>query len=355
MRKLLIVVAVLAVLVGLFLLGRHFFDSPAALIQSHLHIPKPKPGAILSFHLGSMEIHITNTVFASTLAMLLLIIWAVRVSRSMRRRGHEECIRNPRGLQGFAEWAMEYIINLVEGAAGQARMKKRLIGRVVFPLVGTLFIFIIFANWISLVPGFSSIVVASAPEHVEAVEHTEDVEHGEHTEATPAEHGEEHEEHAGPPIMLWLWGKDVGEQPGVEPVPLLRAANSHLSVTAGMALVAVICVQAWSISAHGVRGYLKHLATDAPVWMRFLMFPIHVLSEISHVISLSARLFGNLYGGDVLLAVMFNLIGPALPALFLGFEAFFYYIQALLFSVLTTVYVILMAETHGEHAEATAH
>lgn len=350
MRRLLIVVAVLAVLVGLYLLGDHFFGSPASLIQAHLHIPKPKPGSILSFNLGGMEINITNTIFTATLAMLLLIIWAVRVSRSMRRRGHEECIRNPQGVQKFAEWALEYIINLVEGAAGQARMKKRLIGRVVFPLVGTLFIFIIFANWISLVPGFSSIVVASAPEHAEVVEHEE------HAEAAPTEQGEEHaEEHAGPPVMLWLWGRDVGEQSGVESVPLLRAANSHLSVTAGMALVAVVCVQAWSIAAHGPVGYLRHLATDAPTWMRFIMFPIHVLSEISHIISLSARLFGNLYGGDVLLAVMFNLIGPVLPAIFLGFEAFFYYIQALLFSILTTVYVILMAETHAEHVEGTAH
>ena len=117
-----------------------------------------------------------------------------------------------------------------------------------------------------------------------------------------------------------------------------------------MAVISVVVVQVLGTMKHGAVGYLKHLATDAPGAMKGIMFPIHIISELSHVISLSARLFGNLYGGDVLLAVIFNLLAPLIPALFLGIEAFFYYIQALLFSVLTTVY-IAMAVGGGHHEE----
>jgi F-type H+-transporting ATPase subunit a len=230
-------------------------------------------------------------------------------------------------------------------------LKKKPIGRLIFPLVGTLFLFIIFANWFSLAPGFSSIVVAppeaaeaTTIEQAEAVESTE-VAATEQAEAVAATEGEEGH---GSNRVTWLFG------PGSEePAPLLRAPNSHLAVTAAMALIAVVVVQALAITAHGPVGYLKHLATDAPGWMKPIMFPIHVVSELSRVISLSARLFGNLYGGDVLLAVIFNLVAPVVPALFLGIEAFFYYIQALLFSVLTTVYISL-AVASGGHEEAHA-
>jgi F-type H+-transporting ATPase subunit a len=341
MRTWIILLIILAVFAGLyFLLDAIWGLDLGEYIQASLHIPRPKPEVI--FHIAGLGI--TNTAFTSFVAMLLLVVLAGLVSREMRRRSDEDRIKNPSGFQNLAEWALEYVINLLEGAAGKGRLKDRPVGRVVFPLVGTLFIFILFANWISLVPGFSTILVVPQEAHVEApAEHTEAVEHEE--QAAMEEHAEE--EHHGPPIAIWFFGKEKAEH-AAEFAPLLRAANSHLAITAGMAIVAIIVVQAMGVVAHGPIGYLKHLATDAPMWMRFIMFPIHVLSEISRIISLSARLFGNLYGGDVLLAVIFNLIGPFLPAVFFGIEAFFYYIQALLFSVLTTVYIALLVG-EGDH------
>jgi F-type H+-transporting ATPase subunit a len=337
-RTWLIVLGFLGVLVGLYLIGWKVLDNKAALLQAHMHIPRPRPEPVMIFHVGGREIPIVNTVFSSFLAMVVLVILAGLVSRGLSRIPEEERIRRPRGWQNLVEWAVEYVINLLEGAAGRARFKKRPLGRMIFPLVGTLFVFIIFANWFSLLPGFSTILV-KAPEAVPATA-------GEaHAEATESGEGT----HAEPFGLVWLLGR---EQPG-EAVPLLRAPNSHLAVTAGMAIVAIVTVQGLAIAAHGPIGYLKHLATDAPIWMRFIMFPIHVVSELSRVISLSARLFGNLYGGDVLLAVIFNLVGIALPAIFFGIEAFFYYIQALLFSVLTTVYIVLAVG--GAHAEEHAH
>ncbi len=340
---LLIIVAVLA---AIYLLLNALVPGGLQLgdyIQASMHIPKPKPEPV--FYLGSLAV--TNTALTSFVSMLILVILAALISRGLRRKNDEERLKNPSGWQNLAEWALEHVINLLQGAAGKGHLQGRPLGRFIFPLVGTLFVFILFANWFSLVPGFSTILVVpketaapeESPEHV-AVAALNTV------EAAPLQ--EEEEAHAGPPVVIWFFGKEKGEH-AEHVVPLLRAANSHLAITAGMAVLAIIVVQALSIVAHGPIGYLKHLATDAPVWMRFIMFPLHVIGEFSRIISLSARLFGNLYGGDVLLAVIFNLVGPFIPAIFLGIEAFFYYIQAILFSMLTTVYIVLAVGGGGEH------
>jgi len=338
-RTLLLVLGVLvAVGAALYGIGALAFPGhPTTIFTANMHVPRPKPEIIIRIHLGALEIPITNTAFSSFVAMVVLVILAALVSRGLRRKSAAERLWKPRGWQNLVEWLVEYMIKLLEGAAGRSEFKKKPVGRVIFPLAATLFLFIIFANWFSLAPGFSSIVVAP-PEA--AAEHT--------TEAAATE--EAHGEEAAPAVdrVTWLWGEGSAHA-----APLLRAPNSHLAVTAGMALIAVVVVQALAIAAHGPAGYLKHLATDAPGWMKPIMFPIHVVSELSRVISLSARLFGNLYGGDVLLAVIFNLVAPLVPALFFGIEAFFYYIQALLFSVLTTVYISLaVAGGHDEAAPA---
>jgi len=430
-RTWLILLGIIGLLVGLYFLGQALSIGGTTMLSARLHTPRPKPEVVIRFRLGGLAIPITSTAFSSMVAMLVLVLLAALIRRGLARRSEEERLRNPTGWQNLVEWAMEYVIRLLEPAAGRARLKKRPLGRTIFPLVGTLFIFIIFANWFSLLPGFSTIVVrpsfmpveevqiertpagdlcpddwvtlhalagqATAP-HYEwyvdgekhAVHEEEEAawldlqltrpqtvtvrlvawneEEGERhqaettlllvplsgeaakaagcgTAARPPAQPTEHKEHENP-TLLWLFG---GDHPG-EPVPLLRAPNSHLAITAGMAVVAIVTVQALGVVAHGPVGYLRHLATDAPGWMKPIMFPIHVVSELSRVISLSARLFGNLYGGDVLLAVIFNLLAPFVPAIFFGIEAFFYYIQALLFSVLTTVYIALAVG--GGHEEA---
>lgn len=433
-RSWLILLIIVGGLVGLYFLSQVLFGSGATMLSARLHTPKPKPDVILRFRVGSLAIPITSTAFSSLVAMLALVLLAALIYRGLARRSEEERLRNPTGWQNLVEWAVEYVIRLLEPAAGRGRLKKRPLGRVIFPLVGTLFIFIIFANWFSLLPGFSTILVKPAfmpveEVHIERVSepgaptdiclddrvtlralagqatsphyewyvdgeekpekeeeeaawldhhftepHTVTIrlvawneENGERHQAEATielvpltgaaaqtagcgerkpTHPAKHEEHINP-TLVWLFG---GDYPG-EPVPLLRAPNSHLAITAGMAVVAIVTVQALGVMAHGPVGYLRHLATEAPLWMKPIMFPIHVVSELSRVISLSARLFGNLYGGDVLLAVIFNLLALFIPAVFLGIEAFFYYIQALLFSVLTTVYIALAVggghEGHG--------
>jgi len=111
-------------------------------------------------------------------------------------------------------------------------------------------------------------------------------------------------------------------------------------------LIAVVVVQVAGVLAHGVGGYLKELTT--PV----LLAPIHIIGEFSRIISLSARLFGNIFGGEVLLAVMYFLLGSVFAGfgvvVFLGLELLFGAIQALVFTFLTTVYISMAVAGHGD-------
>jgi F-type H+-transporting ATPase subunit a len=124
-------------------------------------------------------------------------------------------------------------------------------------------------------------------------------------------------------------------------------------MTLAMALLTFTVVQVAGISAHGVRGRIKHMA-DPP-----FLFPIEVISEFSRIISLSARLFGNVFAGEVLLAVMYAMAAAirvaiipfAIPVVFIVLELLFGAIQALVFALLTLIYITLATSGgHDEHA-----
>jgi F-type H+-transporting ATPase subunit a len=109
----------------------------------------------------------------------------------------------------------------------------------------------------------------------------------------------------------------------------------------------------WGIRANGVRGYLKETFIANPWYMTPLMTPIHIVSELSRIISLSMRLFGNIFAGEILLAVVLALTFAIIPALFLGLEAIFGAVQALVFALLTLTYITLATAGHGGgHDEA---
>lgn len=226
---------------------------------------------------------ITNSMVTSLFVIVLLCIVAYLGTRRMQVV--------PGRLQALLEMVVEFLLNLSTDTAGQKA------GRKVFPLVATFFIFILAANWMGLLPGFGSIKVLSPEGH--------------------------------------------------EYVPLLRAANSDLNMTAAMALISITTVQVLGVVYNGVLGYIKHLAT--PIFL----LPVHILSEVSHIISLAARLFGNIFGGEVLMLVMYSLVPVLVPTVFAGLEALFGFIQALIFTVLSVVYMALaVGGEHGEAAEA---
>jgi F-type H+-transporting ATPase subunit a len=265
------------------------------------------------FNIG--PIPVTNSMVTMFLVMIGLVLFFALATRRMQLV--------PRGVQNGAEAVVEMLLNLVEGTAG------RRVGRTIFPLIATLFIFILTANYAGLLPGVGTIgfYEEGEPAHTRVVE----VASADGQAAAAAAQAQ--------------------EEPARVLVPFFRAPNADLNMTIAMAILAVVIVQISGIVAHGVGGYLKELATP------LFLFPIHVVGEFSRIISLSARLFGNIFGGEVLLAVIIALTSYVfiIPALFYGLELFFGLVQALIFSLLTLIYITLAVAGHGDHGEHGEH
>lgn len=278
---------------------------------------------------------ISNAMLTMFLVMIALVLFFVIATRRIAAGNREAAYATPRGAQNFAEFVIESLLNLVESTAGKRT------GRIVFPLIATLFIFILSANYAGLLPGVGSIGYCEHIEHAAvAAPLTASVAPvGGATLTTAAEEG------------VIAPGCTVA---GEVLVPFLRAPNADLNMTIAMALIAVVTVQFFAIRAHGVGHYLKEfIAPPIPL--------LHLIGEFSRIISLSARLFGNVFGGEVLLAVIIALTAPlafgligTIPMLFYGLELFFGFIQALLFSLLTLIYIAVAAAGHDEHEEHTA-
>jgi F-type H+-transporting ATPase subunit a len=275
----------------------------------------------------------------SMLTMLIVMAAVLLVFGSIARRAQ---LVPSRG-QGILELIIEFLLGLVEGTAG------RRVGRRIFPLIAGIFIFIAFANYSGLLPGVGTIGYW----HEEGAAVTE-------------EHGAEEEEASAAKIAA-IGGAgapaparaaEEGEEPHKVLVPFLRPPNADLNMTLAMALLTFTVVQVAGIKLHGVGGRIKHMAD--PWWI----FPLELIQEFARIISLSFRLFGNVFAGEVLLAVMYAMataikiaIIPVLfPVVFLGLELLFGTIQALVFALLTLIYITLAAGGHGEeHEHEPAH
>jgi F-type H+-transporting ATPase subunit a len=131
-------------------------------------------------------------------------------------------------------------------------------------------------------------------------------------------------------------------------IPFLRAPNADLNMTLAMALVIIILVQIIAVRSHGFLGYIKEFFPK-PYVLDPLLTPIEIVAQFARLISLSIRLFGNVFAGEALLAIIIRLLAPSL-FIFIGLELFFGLIQALVFFSLSTVYLTLaISGSEGEH------
>jgi F-type H+-transporting ATPase subunit a len=156
-------------------------------------------------------------------------------------------------------------------------------------------------------------------------------------------------------------------------IPGMKSATSSLDLTLALALITFLYVQFWGIRNLGIVGYLDHLAgspRDAIGWMMLpVMLPVHILGELAKPVSLSCRLFGNIFGEDTLIVVFVgatallikaSLVALAVPpmagitALFMMLQTLTSIVQALIFSLLATVYLYMMLP-HEAHAPEEAH
>lgn len=221
---------------------------------------------------------ITNALITTWVVMALLILLAVLGTRTLRLI--------PGNGQSIVEIAIGGLYDFFASVTGKHIAKF-------FPLLASLFLFIIAANWVGLLPGVGT----------------------------------------------------VGFFHGEEFTPLLRGATADLNTTLALAIVAVVAIQYFGFQTVGIHYSSRFLNFKDPIY--FVLGILEIISEVSKVVSFAFRLFGNIFAGEVLLAVMAFLMPFIVPLPFLMMELFVGFIQALVFSMLTAVF-LNVAVSHGE-------
>ena len=267
------------------------------------------------------EFPITNTYIASWLSILVLAV--------VFRIGTRKMALIPAKWQNAVEAVIEMLINFIDGVAG----KKN--GRRFFPIIATIFLFVLANAWLSLVPGFNTIGFGEVEEYETGF---------------------------------------VGTHEGfVVKEPLLRAANTDINVPLTLALMSFIFVEYWGVSSLGIlrysskfirvsglfrglgqlfRGRIRRAfgelfqgAIDAFVGV------LELLSEFIRIISFTFRLFGNMTAGEVLLLMIAFLIPWVVVDIFYSLEVILGLVQALIFSGLTLVFATVAVASHDEEHE----
>jgi len=129
----------------------------------------------------------------------------------------------------------------------------------------------------------------------------------------------------------------IGTIPPFGDLHWLHSPNSNLNITGSMAIVVFVLVQFYALRTLGFGGYLKEFAIPNP---------LHILTELARPVSLALRLFGNIFAGGVLVHTMLG-IAPFVVFVFLGLELFVGAVQALIFTMLTLVFLSIAVSGHG--------
>ncbi len=267
----------------------------------------------------------TNSLIVAAIVATIVLIFARRATAKM------ELVPKPGGSQNLFEAIIEALYDMLEGIVGRHMVAK------VFPLLATLFLFILVSNWFGLLPGVGTIGFNPASEGRGAFFSLHEV---------PAN-------------------------------PLLRPANADLNLTLGMALVFSVFWLIWSFQELGVGGFFSHIFGPKGEVSGILKYPligififvgvIEVISIAFRPVSLSLRLFGNIYAGENLMHTMSDLgetmhmptaiaflMKIIVPIPFYFLELLVGVVQALVFTLLCAVYIKLTT-SHEEGAHEAAH
>ncbi len=248
---------------------------------------------------------VTNSMLVTWIVALGIIVFAQVATRRIQPI--------PSGIQNFWEWLVESLYNFLEGIIGRDLVRKT------FWFFATIFIFILFVNWFGLIPGVGTVGWG-------------------HYDASGAFHVDR---------------------------PLLRGGNADLNMTTAMSAIFFVLWLVWALQANGIGGFLKHLFAPKgettgfiKIMMAVIFFMVgwlEIISILFRPISLSFRLFGNIYAGESILEAMSTMVpylSWLLPIPFYFMELLVGVVQALVFMLLTAVFTMLIAQhDHGpEHA-----
>lgn len=227
---------------------------------------------------------VTNTLIMSWVITLALCIFAILFSRIIKDI--------PGRLQNIVEGFIEILFSAFEMVTGDRETVKKF-----FPITATIFIYILIANWAGLIPGLASFGIKEIEEGHEFI------------------------------------------------TPIFRSVYSDLNMPLAIAFIVVIMTQVVGLKALGKKYISKFLNFKSPI--AFFTGILETISEFSKVISFTFRLFGNVFAGEVLLIIIAFLIPYIAPIPFLGMEIFVGLIQAVIFSVLSLIF-LSMATVHEE-------
>ncbi len=293
------------------------------------------------FNIGSFPI--TNSMFTSVVVSTLIILFALIANRQLKQTS------KPSKIQNFAEFIVESFYHFCFGITGD--MKR---AQAFMPWVATFFIFIILNNWSGLIPGFGYIFVPVASE-VRAEQQAEEVLVAPNEELLVAadeslaidQHLEEvaiekvnDEQHSE--IVV-----EKTDDHAVKKAPLFRAGTADLNFTLALGLISVFMIQVFGFKFQGFKYLSKYFDFSSPI--KFFVGILELVSEFAKIISFGFRLFGNIFAGEVLIAVLLYLTKVLVPVPFYGLEIFVGMIQAVVFSMLSLV--LYNMATIGHHEE----
>ncbi len=318
------------------------------------------------FGVGGLKI--TNTLVGTVLADVLVLLFAFGATWKLRTV--------PGRLQGIFEMLTDALYGLVRTTAGPKYARR------IFPIMATIFLFLLFANWLELVPGVDSIGLmhcaedgmSGYPRNGAVLEVKKTLYRGEvateagyeacHAKQTG--HAAEGEAAAESPAEVEGPAEATGGEAAAQVndniyvvTSFVRAATTDLNLTLGLALIAVLAVQVIGVQALGAGYFAKFINIPAldkmdknPMGlMDFGVGFLEIISEFSRIISFGFRLFGNIFAGQVLLFVIPFLAGALIPLAVYGFELFVGVIQAFVFAMLFLVFAAMATVGHGEHEE----
>jgi F-type H+-transporting ATPase subunit a len=262
------------------------------------HAVPLKPDVLV--HVGPLAV--TNSMVVTWIVAAGILVCARLATRKIKPV--------PVGIQNFWEWLVESLYKFLENIIGGDLVRRT------FWFFATIFIFILFVNWFGLVPGVGTIG----------------------------------------------WGHYEPNGAFQIDRPLLRGGNADLNMTAAMSMIFFACWIIWAIQANGVGGFLMHifgpkgdskgLMKVAMVGVFFAVGILEIVSILFRPISLSFRLFGNVYAGETILESMSHMV-PALawliPIPFYFMELLVGVVQALVFMLLTAVFTLLIAKHEPGH------
>lgn len=231
---------------------------------------------------------IGKVVITNSVFTSWLVIVIILISVFIARRGF---VIAPKGLANLLETVVEFLINLIESVTGNRQTAIEFL-----PFLGTFFIFIILNNWFGLLPGFGTITINN----------------------------------------------------GNQFVPLLRGGNADLNSTLALAIISVTATQYFGMKKLGFFAHWKkYFNFKNPIF--FFVGLLELISEFAKTVSFSFRLFGNVFAGEVLLIVIAFLAPIIAPLPFFGLEIFVGLIQAIVFTMLTLVFLTIATSSHEAH------